>query len=203
MTKGALFIISAPSGAGKTTLIKRAGEDLENIAFSVSHTTRAPRPGETDGISYHFTDRDAFIEMIDNGEFAEWANVHGNLYGTSLAAIESAREGGNDVILDIDVQGALQLLGGNVEGVKSIFILPPSWAELEKRLRKRGDTAEETISRRMANARGEVDMAAKYDYIVINDDIERALSGLRSIIKTHRLEQKRILEANPVLVPEN
>ena len=156
MSRGNLFVISAPSGAGKSTLLKRLLAEVPNLAFSVSHTTRAPRPGESNGREYHFVDRPTFARMRDDQAFLEWAEVHGNLYGTSRAAIEAQQAKGLDVFLDIDVQGARQLRDCGHPGAIFLFIAPPSWAELEKRLRGRGTDPEETVQLRLNNARREM-----------------------------------------------
>jgi len=187
MSKGLLFIISAPSGAGKSTLIERVREKIGGLGFSVSHTTRAPRVGEVDGVHYHFVGVDEFKGMADRGEFAEWAMVHSNLYGTSHAALDAVRSEGKDVILDIDVVGAINLKEQRIPGSVFIFIEPPSLDELEKRLKARNKDDDEIIRRRLKNARQELEKAPLYDYIVINDDLEEASAKLTSIIENERL----------------
>lgn len=161
------------------------------MAFSVSHTTRAPRPGEVDGVHYHFTDRAGFERMVRENGFAEWAEVHGNLYGTSLAELEAKREAGRDVILDIDVQGAASLRGTLPDAVR-VFIAAPSLVELRRRLTARGDAAE-TIERRIANAREEMARAEEYDYIVINGELERAAAELCAVVTAERCRASRRL----------
>jgi guanylate kinase len=195
--KGRLFIISAPSGAGKTTLLKRVMADLDKVRFSVSHTTRAPRTGEQDGVDYYFVDRAAFEEMRAKGDFLEWAEVHGNYYGTSRAAIEAELARGNDMILDIDVQGAQQIRDAKLDPPAiSIFIAPPSWEELERRLTARGTDSEETIKLRMQNAYQEMADSEKYDYSIVNDQLDEAVDMLRSIILAERSRSGRSQSGN-------
>ncbi|HKQ70359.1 MAG TPA: guanylate kinase, partial [Polyangiaceae bacterium] len=169
-----LLILSSPSGAGKTTLKTRIlTESHPELRFSVSHTTRKPRASEQDGREYHFVDRARFAEMANRDEFAEWAEVHGNLYGTSLREIELARSSHRGVVFDIDHQGARQIKA-KVPTAVAVFILPPSMAELERRLRSRASDDEETVQRRLKNARSEIDHYAFFDYLVVNDDLEQA-----------------------------
>ena len=191
MSRGKLFVISAPSGAGKSTLLKRLLAEVPNLAFSVSHTTRAPRPGESNGREYHFVDRPTFARMRDDQAFLEWAEVHGNLYGTSRAAIEAQQAKGLDVFLDIDVQGARQLRDCGHPGAIFLFIAPPSWAELEKRLRGRGTDPEETVQLRLNNARREMEEAERYDYLVVNDQLDEAVEVLRAVIIAERCKARR------------
>lgn len=186
MRRGSLFVISAPSGAGKSTLIRGLTERLDHIGFSVSHTTRQPRVGESDGVHYHFVDREEFEELASRGEFVEWAEVHGNLYGTSMKELERELSSGNDVILDIDVQGAEQVAAKMPDAVL-IFILPPSVAELERRLTQRGKDAEEVIQRRLENALGELAKAGSYHYAIVNEDLTHALDDLVTVAKAARL----------------
>ncbi|MDP3695533.1 MAG: guanylate kinase, partial [Desulfocapsaceae bacterium] len=180
MTTGKLFILSAPSGAGKTTLLKKVMADLPGLAFSVSHTTRLPRAGEVDGVDYHFVSRAQFEAMRDQGVFLEWAEVHGNLYGTSRPAVLAQLATGLDVILDIDVQGAAILRNSAVIPAASLFISPPSLSELERRLRGRETDSEETILLRLKNARKEMQAAVDYEYLIINDCLEQAIDTLRA-----------------------
>lgn len=184
--KGSLFVISAPSGAGKSTLIGALMERVGQIGFSVSHTTRPPREGEKNGVHYHFVSREEFQRLADGGEFAEWATVHGNLYGTGKTALKETLEAGKDVILDIDVQGAESVAKSMPEAVL-VFILPPSLAELEKRLKGRGKDAEEVIRTRLANAAHEISRAGAYDYLIVNDDLLRAGSELEAVVLASRL----------------
>jgi guanylate kinase len=198
MSIGKLFVISAPSGTGKTTLLKRVMAQLPNLSFSVSHTTRPPRPGERNGIDYHFISRTEFLSMIDQGLFLEHAEVHGNLYGTSRATIDRQRMAGIDVILDIDVQGASILRRSQQFEATSIFISPPSLAELEERLRGRGTESEETIAIRLANARIELQAVKEYEYLVINDLLEETVDLLSSIIVAERARAHRFPSGQPI-----
>lgn len=192
MTTGRLFVISAPSGAGKTTLLSRVMARLPNLAFSVSHTTRAPRPGEQDGVDYHFVSRQEFLAMIDSDQFLEYAEVHGNLYGTSTSDIRQQLEDGIDVILDIDVQGAEILRHNEQMSAAYLFIAPPSMAELEKRLRGRGTESEERVQLRLQNARQELRCAADYEYLIVNEDLSAAADLLASIILAERARGHRL-----------
>ena len=192
MTTGKLFILSAPSGAGKTTLLKRVMADLPGLAFSISHTTRLPRAGEVDGVDYHFVSRDKFEAMQDQGVFLEWAEVHGNLHGTSRPAVLAQLATGLDVILDIDVQGAAILRESAAIPAASLFISPPSLPELERRLRGRGTDSEETILLRLKNARQEMQAAADYEYLIINDRLEQAVDTLRAIVIAERSRGHRL-----------
>lgn len=179
--KGKVFIISAPSGAGKTTLCSEILRMMPNIRFSVSYTTRKPRPGEVDGKDYLFVSEDTFKKMIEQGEFIEWAEVHGNLYGTSRKVINDIIESGKDVMLDIDVQGAQQMRN-NFKGGIYIFVLPPSLDALRKRLKDRGQNSPEEIERRVKRAIEEIREYKRYDYVIVNDVFQDALDALRSII---------------------
>jgi len=192
MTTGKLFILSAPSGAGKTTLLKKVMADLPGLAFSVSHTTRLPRTGEVDGVDYHFVSRAQFEAMRDQGVFLEWAEVHGNLYGTSRPAVLAQLATGLDVILDIDVQGAAILRGSAAIPAASLFISPPSLSELERRLRGRETDSEETILLRLKNARQEMQAAVNYEYLIINDHLEQAIDTLRAIVIAERSRGHRL-----------
>lgn len=198
MSKGNLFVISAPSGAGKSTILKKLLAEVPNLAFSVSHTTRAPRNGESDGRDYHFVDRATFEGMRADQAFLEWAEVHGNLYGTSQAAIEAQQAGGIDVFLDIDVQGAGQLRDGGHPGAVFLFIAPPSWQELEKRLRGRGTDPEETVRLRLNNARREMEEAGGYDYLIINDRLDEAVDILRAVVIAERCKGRRSPDGRPL-----
>jgi len=189
--KGTLFVISAPSGAGKTTLCKRLCETVEGLKFSVSFTTRKPRPGEIDGVHYFFVDEDEFRSMIGEGEFIEWAEVHGNFYGTSNKHVEGLIKEGIDVILDIDVQGARQIRDNFHDSVM-IFVLPPSIEELKKRLTGRMSDSEETIAIRLKKAAEEIREYKKYNYVILNDAFETALKELEAIINAERAKTDRI-----------
>ncbi len=192
---GELFILSAPSATGKTTLIRRLFERhrelARGLAFSVSHTTRPPRTGEVHGRDYYFVDREAFEAMIAGGAFLEWAIVHGRLYGTSLAEIERLQARGRDVILDIDVQGAVQVLDRRPE-VPSIFILPPSYGEMERRLRARDLDDAEQMERRLRDAEEEMRFYRRYEYVIVNDDVERASEALAAIFLARRFRRDRM-----------
>jgi guanylate kinase len=198
MTTGKLFILSAPSGAGKTTLLKRVMADLPGLAFSVSHTTRLPRAGEEDGADYHFVSRDRFEAMREQGLFLEWAEVHGNLYGTSRPAVLAQLAEGLDVVLDIDVQGAAILRKSAVIPAASLFITPPSLTELERRLRGRGTDSEETILLRLKNARVEMQAAPDYEYLIVNADLEQAVETLRAIVIAERSRGHRLATGQPI-----
>ena len=190
-SKGSLFIVSAPSGAGKTTLIKRLIEETGGLALAVSHTTRKPRPGEVEGRDYHFVGRAEFMGMRDRGEFVEWAEVHGNFYGTSRGMLQSIMSTGADVLHDIDVQGARQIRESGMPAV-FIFILPPSLRVLEERLRGRESDSEEIVRRRLANAADEVKGYFIYDYVILNDTLEQALKDLSAIVTTRRLRTETV-----------
>jgi guanylate kinase len=198
MTTGKLFVISAPSGTGKTTLLRRVMAHLPGLSFSVSHTTRPPRPGEKNGIDYHYVSKAEFLAMIDQGLFLEHAEVHANLYGTSWAAIDQQCQAGLDVILDIDVQGASILRRSRQLAAAYIFISPPSIAELEKRLRGRGTESEEMLAIRLANARIEVQAVKEYEYLVINDQLEETVDLLSSIIVAERARAHRFPSGQPI-----
>lgn len=190
MTSGTLFVLSAPSGAGKTSLVRRLRSGLTDFAVSVSHTTRGPRPGETHGKDYFFVPREEFEAMIAAGDFLEHAQVFDNCYGTSRRGVEAELTSGRDVLLEIDWQGARQIRREMPE-CRSIFILPPSMKALEERLRSRGQDDPEIISRRMRDALSEMVHYPEYDYLVINDDFEQALAELRSIVLASRLVTAR------------
>lgn len=191
MSLGNLYILSAPSGAGKSSLINALLADLprSEVQLSISHTTRSPRPAEENGIHYYFTDHAEFKALIEKGHFLEWAEVFGNYYGTSLPMIQQSLEKGIDVFLDIDWQGARQIRQ-QVPNVKTIFILPPSKAELEKRLVGRGQDSAETIANRMAEAVSEMSHYNEFDYLIVNDDFQTALAELKSILNAERLKQQ-------------
>ena len=182
---GSLYVISAPSGAGKTSLVKALLEKTENIGVSVSHTTRAMREGEQDGVDYHFIDKATFEKMVEASAFLESAQVFDNYYGTAIANIEDKLNQGEDVILEIDWQGAEQVRRQLPYSV-NVFILPPSQSALEERLRGRGQDSDEIIARRMRDAKSETSHYSEYDYLVVNDDFDNALEELRSIILARR-----------------
>lgn len=186
---GNLYVVAAPSGAGKTTLVKRLLQNESEVRLSISYTTRLPRPGEENGREYHFIDVETFRSMIDQGDFLEWAEVHGNFYGTSKSWITNQMAVGSDVLLEIDWQGAQQVRAAFPEAI-GIFILPPSLEELERRLTGRGTDSREVIVRRLAAAQAEMRHVGEFDYAIINDDLERALDDLRSILRASRLQFK-------------
>jgi guanylate kinase len=189
--RGQLIVISSPSGAGKTTLCRRLMEEFHHLRFSVSSTTRKPRAGERDGVDYHFVDADTFERMVENDEFAEWAEVHGNRYGTRRAAVAEALDQGRDVLFDVDWQGGRQLKAQFPDDAVLVWILPPSLAVLEDRLRRRATDAPEVIERRLVMARREVEQYGFYDYIVQNDQLDHAYSHLRAIYISSHLKMKR------------
>lgn len=185
-----MFIVSAPSGAGKTSLVRQAIENLDDLDVSVSHTTRPARDGEMEGKHYHFTDRDTFERMIDEDRFLEYAEVFGNYYGTSVESVQSGLTAGRDVILEIDWQGAKQVRK-KLDDVVSIFILPPSRATLIERLRGRGQDADHVIERRTLEAVTEMKQYHHSDYLIINDNFEHALAELQGVILAHRVAKPR------------
>lgn len=181
--RGNLYIVSAPSGSGKTTLLQHLLRSFKNLSFSVSHTTRQPRQGEREGIDYYFTERSAFLDMVERGEFLEWAEFNGQLYGTTRSFVQGQLDSGKDVILDIDVQGAKQVKS-KLEGATAIFVLPPSFKELERRLKARMLESDEVIRRRLEIAKGEILFYRDYDYIIINDILESSILVLESIVRS-------------------
>jgi len=200
--RGTLVVVSAPSGAGKTTLCREVRLRLPDLAYSVSVTTRPPRAGELDGVDFAFVSEAAFRDMLVRGEFAEWATVHGNLYGTRARVLDEALGAGRDVLLDIDTQGAEQLRGRYPEAVL-VFIVAPSMRDLELRLRERKSDAEAEIARRLARAREEIALWRRYDYLVVNRDVKEALEQLASIIQAERCRASRLKLTFPDLeVPE-
>jgi len=184
-SKGRLFVISSPSGGGKTTIINRLLEEMTGIAPSISHTTRPIRNGESDGEDYYYVTEGRFMEMIKDGSFLEWAEVYGNYYGTSIGSIETVLEGGQDVLLDVDVQGGRQIKE-QIPGATLIFVVLPDPDEFERRLRARGTDGEEDILRRLESARQELALVDQYDYAVPNNDIDEAVKEVRSIISVVR-----------------
>jgi len=183
--RGNLYIVSAPSGSGKTTLLQHLLRSFKDLKFSVSHTTRRPRQGEQNGVDYFFTDRAAFLSMVERGEFLEWAEFNGQLYGTTGAFVQEQIESSKDVILDIDVQGARQVKS-KVSDATAIFVLPPSFAELERRLKARMLEPDDAIRRRLEIAKGEILFYRDYDYIIINDILENSILLLESIVRSGR-----------------
>ena len=193
-----LIILSSPSGAGKSTLSRRVLEDDPDVMFSVSATTRKPRVGEVDGKDYYFKSHEEFRALLDNDGMLEHAEVFGNFYGSPSAPVEAAINAGKDVLFDVDWQGGQQIRNSSLkDAVVSIFILPPSIAALESRLNSRGQDSAETVAGRMAQSRSEISHWAEYDYVLVNDDLERAEGELRAILTAERLRRDR----NPALVP--
>jgi guanylate kinase len=200
--RGTLFVVSAPSGAGKTTLCREARLRVPGLAYSVSCTTRAPRAGEVDGSDFRFVSRETFTAMRDRGELAEWASVHGNLYGTPARPLESALREGRDVLLDIDTQGAAQLRRRYPEAVL-VFIVAPSMRELEQRLRERRSDDGSAIATRLERARLEVPLWRRYDYLIVNRDVKEAMEQLESIIQAERCRVTRLALTFPDLEVSN
>ena len=195
---GNLFVVAAPSGAGNSSLVSSLLQVDSHLVVAVSHTTRAPRGQEQQGREYHFTDDATFRAMVERDDFVEWAEVHGHLYGTSRGAIESQITGGQDVVLEIDWQGALQIKRKFPNAVL-IFILPPSWEELQQRLDRRGEDRPEVIAMRMANARLEVSQARHFDFVIINALFETALFDLKAIVHSQRLKYAALQRSKPAV----
>ena len=200
--RGTLFVVSAPSGAGKTTLCREMRQRLHDLAYSVSVTTRAPRPGEIDGTDFRFVREPEFRAMRDRGELAEWASVHNNLYGTPAVPLEAALQDGRDVLLDIDTQGAAQLRARYQEAVL-IFIVAPSMADLQQRLRERRSDPGSEIAARLERARHEVTLWRRYDYLIVNRDVKEAMEQLESIIQAERCRVARLTLTIPDLEVPN
>ena len=194
-TRGTLFVVSSPSGGGKGTLIRRVLECVDNLSYSVSYTTRGPRPNEQNGREYFFVDRATFDEMVASGEFLEWACVHGNFYGTSRRQIAEQTGAGIDIVLEVDVQGAASVRQLLMDSV-SVFILPPSFEVLRQRLCARGTDTPESLELRLRNAPAELRQYSSFDYVIINDEIERAVGQLASIIYA---ERARCVRQEPVV----
>ena len=195
---GNLFVIAAPSGAGKSSLVSALLQVDSHLVVAVSHTTRLPRGQEQQDREYHFTDAATFRAMVGRGEFLEWAEVHGNLYGTSRGAIESLIAGGQDVVLEIDWQGALQIKQLFPNAIL-VFILPPSWDELKQRLTRRGEDQPEVIATRLVNARIEVSQARNFDFVIINALFETALFDLKAIVHSQRLKYAALQRSKPAV----
>ncbi|GGA09520.1 guanylate kinase [Dyella caseinilytica] len=200
-SSGTLFIVAAPSGAGKSTLVNALLEREPGISLSISHTTRPPRPGEQYGRHYYFVERTEFEREVAEGIFLEHAEVHGNFYGTSSKTVQDLLQQGSDVLLEIDWQGAAQIRKTKPDCV-SVFILPPSRAELERRLRGRGSDSAEVIERRLRNSRGEIAHAHEFDYIIVNDRFEDALDGLQAIVRAVRLRSAPQCQRHETLIQE-
>ena len=195
--RGLLLVISSPSGAGKTSLSRRLIADHPDLTLSISVTTRPPRPGERDGREYHFATHPAFQRLVDADAFLEWAEVHEHRYGTPRAPIMAALAEGSDILFDIDWQGAASIAAKAPADTVSVFILPPSMAELAARLHSRAQDAEDVIARRLGRAKGEIARWADYDYVILNDDFQRAYAELDSIYRSERLRRAR----NPWIKP--
>ena len=193
MRKGFLIVVSGPSGAGKGTVCSAFLEEHEDVAYSVSATTREPRAGEQEGVNYYFLSRGEFEAMIENGELLEWAEVYGNYYGTPLKKIEEKLSKGQDILLEIDTQGALNVQKKFPDGVY-VFILPPSIEELAKRLRGRGTDSEEAVERRLAAAAGEIAVAREYTYTIVNDTVEHSVQTLAAIVSAEHARTCNNLE---------
>ena len=189
---GLMVILSSPSGAGKSTLARRLMEWDGSLRFSVSATTRAPRPGEVDGVDYHFTTREAFLRMVAEGQMLEHAEVFGNLYGSPRGPVEQAMQAGRDTLFDVDWQGGQQIRASALGAhVVSIFVLPPSLPELERRLRGRGQDSDAVIAGRMQKSRSEISHWAEYDYVLVNDDLDQTEERMRAILTAERLRRDR------------
>ncbi|HJX91261.1 MAG TPA: guanylate kinase [Pyrinomonadaceae bacterium] len=188
--RGVLYVVSSPSGGGKGTLIRRVLDVVPNLSYSVSYTTRAPRNGEVNGREYFFVDRKLFEEMVAAGDFLEWAIVHGNLYGTSQKQVASETSSGTDIVLEVDVQGAASVRSLGLDSV-SIFILPPSLETLRERLLARGTDTPESLTLRLRNAPKELSQYSTFDYVILNDDVDRATSQLAAIISAERARRSR------------
>ena len=194
LRRGLMFVLSSPSGAGKTTMSRALMAEDSGITMSVSATTRSPRPGEVDGVDYYFVSHDQFQSMVEENALLEWASVFGNRYGTPRAPVESALADGRDVLFDIDWQGTQQLQQTDAASdLVRVFILPPHLDELERRLKNRNTDHPEVIADRMARARDEISHWGEYDYILVNDDAETCLNEIRAILKAERLRRKRQL----------
>ncbi|QCB56255.1 guanylate kinase [Sphingopyxis sp. PAMC25046] len=189
--RGVLFVLSSPSGAGKTTISRMMLEADKDIALSISATTRPPRPGEVDGVHYHFVDVETFKKMAADGEFLEWAHVFGHRYGTPRAPVDAMLEAGKDVLFDIDWQGAQQLYQEAGPDVVRVFVLPPTMEELERRLRARNTDSDEVIAARMERAANEISHWDGYDYVLINDNVEGCFDEVRAILRAERLKRRR------------
>ncbi|WP_432723940.1 guanylate kinase [Jeongeupia wiesaeckerbachi] len=199
MTQGNIFVVTAPSGAGKTTLVAALLAADANVQLSISFTSRAPRAGEIDGKDYRFVDRATFESMIAAGELLEYAEVYGNYYGTSQAWITEARQSGRDILLEIDTQGAEQVRKLFPDAI-GLFVLPPSLDVLEQRLKNRGKDADDVIARRMAEARAEIGHAGEFDYLIVNEHIDEAVRDIVGIVRAERLREPRQAERHAKLL---
>ena len=193
--RGLMLVLSSPSGAGKSTICRHLLDSDRNLRISVSATTRAKRGSEIDGVHYHFTSERHFHAMRERGDLLEWAEVHSNFYGTPRDPVEEALSKGSDVLFDIDWQGTLQLKKAARKDVVSIFILPPSMAELKSRLVRRAEDAEDVIAKRLENAKIEISHWDEYDYVIVNDDLEKAFKAVTSIVEAERHKRERVIGA--------
>ncbi len=198
--KGGIYVVSGPSGVGKSSIIREARVGLDGLAYSVSHTSRKPRPGETEGREYHFVTRDEFRRMIGQGEFVEWAEVYGDYYGTSSFEIERKTGEGLDLVMDVDVQGAANIRSRFREAVL-VFVLPPSMDALEERIKGRGADDPESMSKRLAKAAREMENASWYDYIVLNRRLDRASEEMASIVRAGRCRTSRRIHVLSEILP--
>ena len=189
--QGLCFVLSSPSGAGKTTISRKMLETDPELTMSVSCTTRAPRPGEVDGKDYFFVSKEKFKEMVNNNEFLEYAEVFGNFYGTPIKFVQDTLTSGKDVVFDIDWQGTRQLAEKMPENIVSVFILPPSMEELEKRLKQRAQDDEEVVRKRMKKASREISHWNEYHYVIVNTDLDKAMTAVENILRAERLKRKR------------
>ena len=197
--RGLMLVLSSPSGAGKSTIARLLLEQEDNLELSISVTTRPRRTSEVDGVHYHFLETRQFDKMKQHGELLEWAEVHGNYYATPRGPVEEAIENGRDILFDIDIQGTFQLYEKMREDVVSVFILPPSIAEMKSRLHRRAEDTEDVILKRLETAVSEMKHWSEYDYVVVNDDLERALGNVRAILRAERLKQKRSPAIGPLI----
>ncbi len=201
MERGLLVIISAPSGAGKTTLAKALVRAHPEVRLSVSHTTRKPRPGDRDGVDYYFVEDETFDRMVEDGAFLEWAHVHANRYGTSNEEVKRLRDQGVDVLFDVDYQGGVSIMKVHDDAV-SIFVMPPSFEVLEQRIRDRGTDTDEIIQRRLDNARHEMKQYGSYGYVVVNDDLDEACDAVLGIYRAARHRRERMAAAAEAIIAE-
>jgi len=199
--QGQLYVISAPSGAGKTSLVQQLLSSLDDVMVSVSHTTRQPRPGEQNGQHYYFTSASEFLSQVESGDFLEHARVFDNYYGTSYQKVRESLDNGVDVILEIDWQGARQIRE-RVGDVVTVFILPPSQGALEQRLKERQQDSDDVISRRMKDAVSEMSHCDEFDYIIVNDDFDKALLDLIAVFRSHRLRKEKALDKHCELIQQ-
>jgi len=197
--RGLLLVLSSPSGAGKSTIARLLLDREKDLELSISVTTRPRRSSEVDGVHYHFLTKNRFNQMKEHDELLEWAEVHGNHYATPRAPVEEAIEGGRDVLFDIDIQGTFQLYEKMRSDVVSVFILPPSIEEMKSRLRRRAEDSEEVILRRLKTAVGEMKHWSRYDYVVVNEDLERAFESVRAILRAERHKQSRSPAIGPLI----